>query len=70
MSGRQLQPDLSTNDKRLFHRRQIMKHYEKKLAALHMMLVHSMKCKQTVDLANVEALKKSAKEFHDLYLHD
>lgn len=44
--------------------------YEKKLTALHHMLVYAMKCKQTVDLANVEALRKAAKEFHDLYQHN
>ncbi len=45
------------------------KDYDKKLASLHQMLVYAMKCKQTVDLANVESLKKAAKEFHDLYSH-
>jgi nickel superoxide dismutase len=44
--------------------------YEKKLTALHHMLVYAMQCKQTVDLANVEALRKAAKEFHDLYQHN
>lgn len=44
--------------------------YNKKLSALHKMLVYSMKCKQTTDLANVELLKKETKNFHDLYFHD
>lgn len=44
--------------------------YEKKLTALHQMLVYAMKCKQTVDLANVGALRTAAKEFHDLYQHN
>ena len=43
--------------------------YDKKLSALHRMLIYSMKCKQTVDLAHVDSLKKAAKEFHDLYEH-
>lgn len=44
-------------------------HYNEKLGALHELLVYSMKCKQTTDLANVEELKKSAAKFHDLYDH-
>lgn len=45
------------------------KNYEKKLAALHQMLVYSMKCKQSTDLTNVESLKKATNMFHDLYEH-
>jgi nickel superoxide dismutase len=44
--------------------------YDKKLAALHKMLVYAMKCKQTIDLTNVESLRKAADEFHDLYFTD
>jgi nickel superoxide dismutase len=44
--------------------------YEKKLAALHKMLVYAMQCKQTIDLANVESLRQAADEFHDLYFTD
>lgn len=44
--------------------------YDKKLAALHKLLVYSMKCKQTTDLANVEMLRQAAEEFHKLYFHD
>lgn len=43
--------------------------YDKKLAALHKILVYAMKCKQTVDPANVEMLRKAAEEFHQLYFH-
>lgn len=43
--------------------------YNEKLGALHEMLVYSMKCKQSTDLANVEKLKMAAKKFHDLYEH-
>lgn len=43
------------------------KDYDKKLAALHKMLVFSMKCKQTVDLSNVEKLRGAAEEFKQLY---
>ena len=43
------------------------KDYDKKLNLLHHMLVYAMKCKQTTDLENVEALKKLVKEFSDSY---
>lgn len=43
--------------------------YDKKLAALHKLLVYSMKCKQTTDLANVDMLRQAAEEFHTLYFH-
>jgi nickel superoxide dismutase len=41
--------------------------YVKKLTLLHRMLVHSMKAKQTTDVANVEQLKSSLNEFHKVY---
>ena len=44
--------------------------YEKKLAALHEILVYAMKCKQTTDVTNVEMLRQSAEKFHKLYFHD
>ncbi len=44
--------------------------YDKKLAALHKMLVYAMKCKQTIDLANVQSLRQASDEFHDLYFTD
>jgi nickel superoxide dismutase len=43
------------------------KDYDKKLNILHHMLVYAMKCKQTTDLENIEALKKLVKEFKDVY---
>lgn len=43
------------------------KDYDKKLALLHQMLVYSMKCKQSVDLANVEKLRKAVNGFASLY---
>lgn len=43
------------------------KDYDKKLALLHQMLIHAMKCKQTTDLENVEKLRKDVKEFQALY---
>ena len=43
------------------------KTYVKKLTLLHQMLVYSMKAKQTTDLHNVEHLRTSLKEFHDVY---
>ena len=43
------------------------KDYEKKLGILHQMLVYSMKCKQTTDLAHVNTLKGLVKEFQGLY---
>lgn len=41
--------------------------YQKNLGLLHKMIVTSMKCKQTTDLANVESLKKLVAEFKDSY---
>ncbi len=41
--------------------------YVKKLTLLHRMLISAMKCKQTTDVAHVEALRKSLKEFSDVY---
>lgn len=43
------------------------KDYDKKLNILHHMLVYAMKCKQTTDKENVEALRKLVKEFEDIY---
>ena len=41
--------------------------YEKKLGLLHQMLIYSMKCKQTTDLANVNKLKDLVDDFKTLY---
>jgi len=41
--------------------------YVRKLTLLHRMLVYSMNAKQTTDLDNVEKLRSSLKEFHDIY---
>lgn len=41
--------------------------YDKKLGALHKLLIYSMKCKQTTDIGNVEKLRAAADEFHKLY---
>ena len=43
------------------------KNYEKKLRLLHQMLIYSMKCKQTTDLANVSKLKELVNDFKALY---
>lgn len=43
------------------------KNYAKKLGALHQMLIYSMKCKQTTDLANVNKLKNLVENFQALY---
>ncbi len=43
------------------------KDYAKKLAILHRVLVYAMKCKQTVDLANLESLRAVCREFEDYY---
>jgi nickel superoxide dismutase len=43
------------------------KNYEKKLGLLHQMLIYSMKCKQTTDLANVSKLKELVNDFSALY---
>lgn len=41
--------------------------YEAKLKALHGMMISAMKCKQTVDLKNVEDLKALIHQFEALY---
>lgn len=41
--------------------------YEKKLGLLHQILIYSMKCKQTTDLANLNKLKDLVNEFKTLY---
>ena len=46
------------------------KEYDKKIGLLHQMLVYAMKCKQTTDLENTEALKKLVKEFSDIYFKE
>jgi nickel superoxide dismutase len=43
------------------------KDYLKKLAVLHKMLVHAMKCKQTIDLTHVATLRSLLSEFESLY---
>ena len=43
------------------------KNYENKLGLLHKMLIYSMKCKQTTDLANVSKLKELVNDFKALY---
>jgi len=46
------------------------KNYEKKLGLLHQMLIYSMKCKQTTDLANVTKLKDLVNDFEALYFKE
>lgn len=43
------------------------KDYDKKLQALHQLLLAAMKCKQTTDLANVETARGLVKGFESLY---
>ncbi len=43
------------------------KKYAEKLAVLHNMLIAAMKCKQTIDLSQVDALRKHLKNFEVLY---
>jgi nickel superoxide dismutase len=43
------------------------KDYTKKLAILHKILVYTMKCKQTVDLANLNILRAVCRDFEDFY---
>ena len=42
--------------------------YPKKLELLHRMMVSSMKCKQTTDLAEVETLRTLIQEFETVYM--
>ena len=44
------------------------KEYIHKLTLLHKMMVYSMKCKQTTDLANVEQLRTYLGQFRTAYL--
>ena len=44
--------------------------YATKLAACHNILVSAMKCKQTTDLENVEALRKHVTAFARAYLSE
>ena len=46
------------------------KNYEKKLRLLHEVLIYSMKCKQTTDLANVTKLKDLVNDFEALYFKE
>lgn len=43
------------------------KAYDKKLKALHEMLIYSMKCKQSTDLKHVETLRHQLNTFKSLY---
>jgi len=43
------------------------KHYEKKVAVLHQLLVTAMKCKQTTDLSNTQKMRELLKQFKELY---
>ena len=43
------------------------KNYEKKIGLLHQMLIYSMKCKQTTDLANASKIKELVNDFKSLY---
>jgi nickel superoxide dismutase len=45
------------------------KKYQLHLELLHKMLVYAMKCKQTTDLANVEALRTTIADFEKAYFH-
>ncbi|MEM6458642.1 MAG: superoxide dismutase [Ni] [Planctomycetota bacterium] len=44
--------------------------YLAKLAALHAVTIHAMKCKQTLEQANVDALRASLAEFRGLYFDE
>ena len=46
------------------------KKYSEKLIVLHKMLIAAMECKQTTDLAHVNALRAYLKEFELLYFGD
>jgi nickel superoxide dismutase len=41
--------------------------YQKKVTLLHQMLIFAMKCKQTMDLENVEQLKLLVDRFEEIY---
>ena len=43
------------------------KKYQAQVETLHRMMVHVMKCKQTTDVAHVEALRKLKGQLYELY---
>jgi len=43
------------------------KSYQEKLALLHKMLLHAMKCKQTTDMKHTTELKSAVNKFSSLY---
>lgn len=43
--------------------------YQKNLGLLHKMLVYSMKCKQTTDLAFIQNLRTTVADFEKAYFH-
>ena len=45
-----------------------MDRYDENLKTLHQIMIYSMKCKQTTDLANVEKLKELIHHFEHSYL--
>jgi len=45
-------------------------HYAEKLILLHKMLVYAMRCKQTLDLSHIEALRNQLKSFSTLYFEN
>ena len=47
-----------------------MENYQKKLVLLHKMIVRAMKCKQTIDPAHTDALRKLVKKFGALYFKE
>ena len=44
-----------------------MENYETLLTNLHQMLVYSMKCKQTLDPANIEKMRSLVSDFEEIY---
>jgi nickel superoxide dismutase len=42
--------------------------YDKKLEALHRIIVYAMTCKQTIDTENVTKLRTALQDFKDLYM--
>ncbi|MBN1998372.1 superoxide dismutase [candidate division KSB1 bacterium] len=47
-----------------------VKKYQAQLQALHLMVVHAMKAKQTTDLKNVDKLRELVEEFYKLYFDE
>lgn len=62
--AQRIKPVADLNDKAAVEK------YQKSLQALHHIIVHSMKAKQTTDLEHIEKLRSLVAEFYELYFDE